>query len=744
MQDSKSKVMDLVNSGNLPEARRVCLKACKSAPSNVEMWFILSAICGQQNDYKGAEQYSKKVLKLNPGNPSVYYNLAVAQRGLGKINDAVSSHKKALALKPDFSPSLYELGNIYLESNEYAKSIELYDIAIKSQPDSFQVHTAKAKALYASGSVNAAMDSYEKSLRINSAQHDVYIGLAKLYEDTNEIGNAIKYNEMAVNHGYKGDDVYINLARLYSEIEDYQKSEELYRAFLLQQPDNTVALIGLALLYDKLCRSKDALEIINKVKKADLNNNIALYNYALILASNFRFSESIEFYKKSLECQPDFVEAMINLGNIYLLCGNVKEARDIYEKACNFAPDNQNAVSNLLMSMNYTDDVTHTECISMHCKWAPDQSPTSIDFRERPTNAKLRVGYVSSDFVKQSVAYFFDALLRFSDSERIENYCYSNSIIKDEVTELFKNMSDSWLDVYNISDEDLSKRIVEDNIDVLVDLSGHTAGNRLRVFAMKPAPVQITYLGYPNTTGLDTIDYRIVDKYTDPEDDVAEIPEKKLYMQPSFLCYKPLTDYPDVSELPSKVNDHITFGSFNNLAKITDSVFDVWSDLLKQVPDSKLCIKARQYSDADIRSAHIAQFIRRGVDGERIVLIHYTETIHQHLECYSGVDIALDTFPYNGTTTTIEALWMGVPVVTISGHCHAGRVGVSILNNINKSEWIAKNTSEYVNIAKNISRDRSKLENIRKTLREEVRSSPLCDGNSFTKMFEDTLLDVSK
>lgn len=746
MHEIKSSVMGLVSSGNLSEAKRVCLKACNSEPENAEMWFILSAICGQQNDFEGAERYCRRVLKLNPNNSATYYNLAIAQRRLGEIKKAISTHQQAINLQPDFIPSIFELGNIYMELENYDKAIEFYDATIEKQPNAFQAHTARATALFKSGHLTASTDGYLVSLAVNPGQPDAYIGLATIYENNEEYDKAIESNNQAVIHGCDSDDVYINLGRLYVLNSDFDNAERQYKKLLSVDASNIEALTGLALLYDDLHKNVEALDLIERAASIVKNDERVYYNHAKILTSNNRFLEAEALYKKSLEIKPEFVEALINLGNIYLLSGRAMDAYRMYKSAYDIHPDNHDAASNMLMSLNYTDVVSARDCVLLHETWAKNLNTNrhtlSANIEDRPKNKKLRVGYISPDLRKHSVAYFFDAILRYSNSDQIKNHCYSDVRVGDAVTETLKSLADDWVDVFNLTDEALARKISEDNIDILIDLVGHMSANRLRVFNMKPAPVQVTYLGYPNTTGLETIDYRIVDHYTDPEDMVIDIPEKRLYLDQTFLCYRPIDDCPDVTNLPASVNGYTTFGSFNNLAKITDKVLDTWSELLNSVPNSRLCLKARQFADTAMRDEYVRQFEARGVSAERLQLMHYSNTVSEHLECYSNIDIALDTFPYNGTTTTYEALWMGVPVITLAGENHVARVGVSILSNIDRTDWIASTTDEYVEIARKMALDISALTDTRKTIRNIMKSSPLCDGMSFVEKYESTLLSV--
>src|SRR5262249_25869327 len=301
----------------------------------------------------------------------------------------------------------------------------------------------------------------------------------------------------------------------------------------------------------------------------------------------------------------------------------------------------------------------------------------------------LRIGYVSPDFRQHSVAYFLEPLLRGHDRQQVEVFCYGDVARPDSVTTHLQELADHWLVTVGTSHQALAERIRTDRIDILVDVAGHTAGNRLLVFARKPAPVQVTWLGYPNTTGLKAIDYRLVDAVTDPAGEAdAWASESLVRLEGGFLCYGALTDAPAPTLPPCLGTGTITFGSFNNPAKVSAATFDAWAKLLSRLPQARLLLKGTPFADAATRALFLARLDERGVAAERVDLMGSVSSATQHLALYHRMDIALDPFPFNGTTTTCEALWMGVPVITLRGHRHAGRVGASLLTQIGLTDLI--------------------------------------------------------
>jgi predicted O-linked N-acetylglucosamine transferase (SPINDLY family) len=348
----------------------------------------------------------------------------------------------------------------------------------------------------------------------------------------------------------------------------------------------------------------------------------------------------------------------------------------------------------------------------------------------------LRIGYVSSDFRRHSVSYFLRALFANHSRTEFRIYCYSDVSEPDEYTSYFRTASDGWRDISGLGDNEVARMVSEDAIDILVDLAAHT-GDRLTLFTRRLAPVQVTWLGYPGTSGLSTIDYRISDDIADPPGESDRFNSERVYRLPDgFLCYTPPVDTPGIAPLPSAASAQITFGSFNSIAKITPEVVGLWSKVLHNNPESRLIIKTFSLSDGATRKRYTELFTANGIDIERVELRPWERNTTSHLAVYGEVDIALDTFPYNGTTTTCESLWMGVPVVTLSGERHSARVGTSILSRVGLDDLVAATPDEYLRITENLARDKERLIQLRQTLRKKMQASPLSDGAAFTGHME--------
>ncbi|HEY9843927.1 MAG TPA: hypothetical protein V6D23_25880 [Candidatus Obscuribacterales bacterium] len=348
----------------------------------------------------------------------------------------------------------------------------------------------------------------------------------------------------------------------------------------------------------------------------------------------------------------------------------------------------------------------------------------------------LKIGYVSPIFRHHAAAFFIEPLLMAHDRQNYDVFCYSDVKTPDAMTRRLQSLAGNWRETHGLEHRALAELIHRDQIDILVDLAGHTAHNRLVVFALKPAPVQVTFRDYPNTTGLSTIDYRLTDAWADPPGLTERFHTEELVRLPlGFSCYLP-PESPAVADLPALSSGYVTFGSFNNLCKLSPATLDLWAGVLRAVPGSRLLLKSLALADAPTCQNFKARFAAQGIAAERLLLQGHSPTFREHLDSYRQVDIALDPFPYNGTTTTCEALWMGLPVVTLAGSTHVARVGVSLLMSLGLKDWIANTQEEYIALARHLAADPAALKQIRAGMRACLRASTLCDAERFTRSVE--------
>ena len=464
-------------------------------------------------------------------------------------------------------------------------------------------------------------------------------------------------------------------------------------------------------------------------------------NAGNILKELGRLNDSISSYKKALVLRQDFDVAHNNLGFALTIIGKTDDAISSYRQALMHNPDNAVRYSNLLLTIQYSSTLTPAEKHAEHQRFAERFEAPLKQHWQHHTNThdphkRLKIGYISADFHGHSVAYFIEPILAKHNKSQVELFCYYNNFTNDSFTERMKLMADHWVPCVGLSDDQLADQVRADGIDILIDLAGHTAHNRLLAFARKPAPIQATYIGYPTTTGITAIDYRITDEYVDPAEVSGQYDVEQLWRLPEiYCCYRAHDDSPEVIDHPPvEDNGYITFGCFNNYAKLTDEVIAVWARLLERVPSSRLMLKINGIDSAHFRTEVEKRFSLFGIPIEHLILIGYQKD--NPFALYNKIDIALDPFPYNGCTTSFDALWMGVPLVTLAGASSLSRVGVSILSNAGLPGLIAFTEEQYIEITTSLALDLSRLKAMRTGLRERVQQSPLMNAQRLTLHLE--------
>jgi len=495
----------------------------------------------------------------------------------------------------------------------------------------------------------------------------------------------------------------------------------------------------------------DAEDVFSEVIRLSPDCWPAYNNLAMTIAKMGRLTEAESILLDLIQQQPSMFEAHNNLGNVYLALGKSNAAMRCFRKTLEINPVLTSAYSNILFCMNYLPQYTQDDILKFALEWSgklagcTQAGPKYVVKQSLSEKRKLRIGYVSADFRFHSVSFFLRPLFTHHNRELFEIFCFSNVAHPDAVTYEFQEYADRWIDISAMTDSQAAQYIMDAGIDILVDLSGHTSGNRLSIFRARPALIQISWLGYPNTTGLSEIRYRLTDSVADPDTSDSGYVETLYRMPDAFLCYQPPDVIPDVEPLPSDKNGYVTFCSFNNVAKLNDQTVSVWSKLMHQLPDSRFLLKSSNKCTEPLLHRHVmGMFAKEGIGEDRIELLQTTDTIYAHLNKYATADIALDTFPYNGTTTTFEALMMGIPVVTLAGMRHSSRVGASILTHLGNSEWVAQSPEEYCNAALALASDKTKLRSIRFSLRSKLVASLLCNGAEFVGKLESAYLDMIK
>ncbi len=487
-------------------------------------------------------------------------------------------------------------------------------------------------------------------------------------------------------------------------------------------------------------------------------------NLGSALQDQGNLEEAVACYQRALALKPDYAEAHNNLGNALKDQGRPDEAIACYRRAQELKPDYAVAGSNLLFALQYCAGITPAALAEAHAEYdrrhaAPLRSREQGAGGGRGTRAagrgagggeqhaghdgRLRLGFVSADLGRHPVGYFLVRVLENLSRQEHETICYSDRIGKDDLTYRLRAASTQWRDVIGMNDQQLTEQIRADRIDILFDLAGHTAHNRLLVFARKPAPIQVTWAGYVGTTGLTAMDYLLADRYEVPPGAERHYRERVLRMPDGYVCYDPPAYAAPVTPLPALERGQVTFGCFNNPAKITPQAVEVWARILRRLPGARLVFKFKGWNDRGVARRFGEMFAAHGIGPGRLEFLGYSPHVELLAE-YGRIDLALDPFPYNGGLTTCEALWMGVPVVTCPGATFASRHSLSHLSSVGLTETVARNLDEYVELAVSLAGDLPRLAALRAGLRQRMAASPLCDGKRFATNLAAILYDVWK
>ncbi|MBI3898547.1 MAG: tetratricopeptide repeat protein [Gammaproteobacteria bacterium] len=493
-----------------------------------------------------------------------------------------------------------------------------------------------------------------------------------------------------------------------------------------------------ACLMQQQGRLDEALAVYKKVVALKPDYAEAYNNMGLALQQQGKLDESAACYGNSIMHKPEVASTHYNLGNLLQDQGRPDEAIASYRKALALKPDYVEAFSNLLLAMQYSNHYSPAETFAEHLRFAERFEAPLKPYRMAHANMRnpekrLKVGYVSSDFRNHAVAHFMEPILTSHDKAKIEVYCYYNNLIHDRVTERIRVASDHWVPCVELSDEQLAARIRNDGIDILVDLSGHTGGNRLLVFARKPAPLQITWIGYPGTTGLEAMDYRLTDEALNPTGETERFYTETLLRLPNSCVFQPAAESPPANALPALAAGQITFACLNNPVKISQQAIRLWSRILLALPRSRLMLG--NATDALLQQKLKDMFNQCGIGEARLVL-HPRMSMADYLALHQQIDLALDSFPYNGGTTTSHSLWMGVPVISLTGDKAASRIGSTLLTRVGLGEFVARSEEEYFECALKVVGDLPGLAQIRQTLRNRIAENLNADPAQLTRSLE--------
>jgi len=473
----------------------------------------------------------------------------------------------------------------------------------------------------------------------------------------------------------------------------------------------------------------------------------AFYNQALVYKKIRKYIKSIKSFENAIRINPNYIEAYLDLGQIFISVGRFEEAIQNFQKAIDLKPDFNFAYNNIFFTLLYMKEDKHNFFLSLAKKFNSSQKKIDksllVDYQFENKPKKLRIGFISGDFWEHPVGYFLLGTIKNLGKKNLELIAYSNFSKKDKLNIKLKSYFDEWNEIGNKNDIDTINQIRKDKINILIDLSGHSAKNRLPVFINKAAPIQLSWGGYPGFLGIPEIDYVIGDPYVTPKKEEKYFSEKVFVLPDIWICFTPPEFEIKLEEIPALKNGYITFGSFNNFAKINNKeVISLWSKILKAVPKSKILLKCSVFNDSYFRELIIDNFKKNNISSDSIIL-EGRSLRNDYLLSYNKIDIALDPFPYSGGITTFESIWMGVPVLTKAGHKKFNSHETESINHNSKmSDWVAKDENEYLAKAIKFSSNLNELKKIKKNLRKKTFNLPTFNSDLFAERFNEAIAKI--
>jgi len=672
-----------------------------------------------QNHFAEMTELCRIIAEIDPMHYKAVHGIGLGLHRSGYSTEGIKYIRKSIEINPEYFSAYNNLGKILCEQNNFAEALEVFTVAKKLEPSSPLIYANLGGVLKNLGRYTEALLYFNKALELDPDYIDALFGHAISLHRSNKTTEA----------------------------------QKAYMTLLQRKPDHPDALYNLATLYKKAERPKDAYALFIQTLEYQPDHYDALLSLGNLLSeqvqsgNNCARDEALDFYCKASDLRPEDVKIHITIGNILIERGDIDNALFRFRKALELDPANLNARSCILMTTQYLPSPDLHQLYSESILWSKfskkDVEATPNHKNIPDPERKIRIGYVSADLRIHPVGFYLLPSLYHHSSYSYENYCYYNSDVHDFLTEKLKCYSDGWRDVKDLSDKDLHDLIISDGIDILVDLSGHTRGHRLQLFVSRPAPIQITWIGFFFTTGLTEIDYILMDETAVRPEEEEFFSEEIIRLPETRFCYAPPVYAPEIALLPLNTNGYVTFGSFNNLAKITSEVISLWSKLLKEVPRAKLLLKSGSLGSIAVQKEIASKFELCGIDTARLIFRAASPHADMLAE-YGEMDLALDPFPFNGGVTSCEALWMGVPIITLFGNRPISRQTAGFLKTIGLEGFIAYSETDYIELAKKWSLATKELAGIRSSLRNMMSSSLLCDGKRFTVNLEKTYRETWK
>jgi len=690
-----------------------------------------------QERYPEAEAICRRMLEFQADHAPHHFNLSMALRGQGKTSEAEASLQKALALQANFPEAYFHLAIIALERGQHNEAEACFRKALALQPSYPAAMDQLAGMLQSQGRMPEMLAVYQQALTSTPSDTGILCKLAALYLDMGKNKEAENILQQALTVqpnlayalGMLGS-IFMNQGR-------YASAEASLQKMLKITPNDAAAYDNLGLLSYLQGRFTEAIERFKTAVRHDPALSNAYNNLASAYKRVGRLQDAQTSYLQVLKMQPGSATAHNNLALVHADLGQIEQAVSLYRKALEINPDFAEAHANLLFVLNYHAELSGPEIYAAYEEYdrkfaLPHQAGWSAFSNSRQPGKRLKIGYVTPDLHSHSIRHFLEPLLARHDKSNVEIHAYAHLNWEDAVTARYKTYFDHWIPTLHLSDEALAARIRADGIDILVDLAGHTGNSRLLMFACKPAPVSVSWLGFAYTTGIKAIDYMLMDETCLPPGCESVFAEQPWRMETPGYCYRPAEGMGAVGSLPALQHHYITFGCLSRAIRINDKVIAVWASILKKIPDARLIIDSTNFNEGFMQEAYFAKFAAHDIHRSRLEIGFHSPPWNTMRK----IDIGLDCFPHNSGTTLFESLYMGIPYITLASRPSMGLLGSSILEGAGHPEWIAKTEQEYIDKAVALAADIPALAQLRLNLREQTKASALMDETGFARKVE--------
>jgi predicted O-linked N-acetylglucosamine transferase (SPINDLY family) len=727
--------------GEFPQARALYCRALEADPANADVWQALGLLTRDVGETELAVRCLERAAAGHHSDPHCHYNLGSLYLKTGRLAEAERSTLQALRLRPHFPDALNTLGAVLLRRERLEEAAAAFEGALALAPALLGARCNLALANVRLGRLAEAERLADEALPRAGDDAAALNALAMVLTALGRTPDALAACLRALALEPANADVYCSLGTICTVRGQSAEAERLLREALRLRPGHAESHAALGSALRDQGRLDAAVACFREALRLDPSHVAARCNLGSALVTRKSYAEARACFDEALARRPDHPDVHGNVAQLLMAEGRVDEAEAHFRTSLALRPDAPAVRSSLLFCLNHSPALGPDELFAEHRRWGDfhgAREPIAPHANDPAPERRLRVGYVSADFRVHALSMFFEPVLAHHDAERFEITCYSQAAQPDAVTERFRSLAHRWRPTFGLSDRELVELVRADGIDILVDLSGHTAGNRLLAFARRPAPVQATYLGYLNTTGLAAIDYLLTDDVLHPPGSPSYCTEELFRLPRGYCTFTTQRWAREVGPLPALRSGRLTFGSLHNLAKLNGAVLDLWAEVLRAVPSARLLLY-RDSLHGEAAERLRQSFAARGVGDERLDFRH--EHAGGYMGVYDEIDLSLDAFPYAGGTTVLESLWMGVPFLTLAGPAMRQRSAASHLTRVGLPEFIADTPAAFVAAARNWAADTETLARVREGLRPAMART-ICDAGAVTRGLEEAYREM--